>query len=60
MEGDVGKSEMRVKDEEEIRSTTLNQREASVLRYKKQNRLFSRKIRYQVRKLNADKRPRLK
>ncbi|XP_076930876.1 zinc finger protein CONSTANS-LIKE 8-like [Bidens hawaiensis] len=37
-------------------------REASVLKYKKkrQNRLFSRKIRYQVRKLNADKRPRLK
>ncbi|KAJ0765245.1 putative transcription factor C2C2-CO-like family [Helianthus annuus] len=37
-------------------------REASVLKYKKkrQNRLYSRKIRYQVRKLNADKRPRLK
>ncbi|KAJ4840487.1 hypothetical protein Tsubulata_000408 [Turnera subulata] len=37
-------------------------REASVLRYKekRQNRLFSKKIRYQVRKLNADKRPRLK
>lgn len=62
MVGDVGNSEMRVKDGEEIRSTTLKQREASVLRYKekRQNRLFSRKIRYQVRKLNADKRPRLK
>ncbi|KAK8564726.1 hypothetical protein V6N12_058309 [Hibiscus sabdariffa] len=37
-------------------------REASVLRYKekRRNRLFSKKIRYQVRKLNADKRPRLK
>ncbi|KAE9596066.1 hypothetical protein Lal_00031005 [Lupinus albus] len=37
-------------------------RKASVLRYKekKQNRLFSKKIRYQVRKLNADKRPRNK
>ncbi|TXG74461.1 hypothetical protein EZV62_003040 [Acer yangbiense] len=37
-------------------------REASVLRYKekRQTRLFSKKIRYQVRKLNADKRPRLK
>ncbi|KAG5122646.1 hypothetical protein AAZX31_14G183000 [Glycine max] len=37
-------------------------REASVLRYKekRQNRLFSKKIRYQVRKLNADKRPRIK
>ncbi|PIN03441.1 hypothetical protein CDL12_24039 [Handroanthus impetiginosus] len=38
------------------------QREASVLRYKakRNNRLFSNKIRYQVRKLNAEKRPRLK
>ncbi|XP_057439915.1 protein CHLOROPLAST IMPORT APPARATUS 2 isoform X2 [Lotus japonicus] len=37
-------------------------REASVLRYKekRQSRLFSKKIRYQVRKLNADKRPRNK
>ncbi|KAL5102314.1 hypothetical protein RYX36_006641 [Vicia faba] len=37
-------------------------REASVLRYKekRQNRLFTKKIRYQVRKLNADKRPRIK
>ncbi|KAL4558406.1 hypothetical protein LXL04_036606 [Taraxacum kok-saghyz] len=37
-------------------------REASVLKYRKkrENRLFSRKIRYHVRKLNADKRPRLK
>ncbi|KAL3644167.1 hypothetical protein CASFOL_012099 [Castilleja foliolosa] len=37
-------------------------REASVLRYKekRRNRLFSKKIRYQVRKLNADRRPRMK
>ncbi|CAE6176361.1 unnamed protein product [Arabidopsis arenosa] len=37
-------------------------REASVLRYKEKrmNRLFSKKIRYQVRKLNADQRPRMK
>ncbi|XP_052207049.1 zinc finger protein CONSTANS-LIKE 16 [Diospyros lotus] len=37
-------------------------REASVQRYKekRQTRLFSKKIRYQVRKLNAEKRPRLK
>ncbi|WCJ34792.1 B-box type zinc finger protein with CCT domain [Euphorbia peplus] len=37
-------------------------REASVLRYKekRQTRLFSKKIRYHVRKLNADQRPRLK
>ncbi|KAG9445073.1 hypothetical protein H6P81_016413 [Aristolochia fimbriata] len=38
------------------------QREARVMRYKekRQSRLFSKKIRYQVRKLNAEKRPRLK
>ncbi|XP_059637513.1 protein CHLOROPLAST IMPORT APPARATUS 2-like [Cornus florida] len=37
-------------------------REASVLRYKekRRTRLFSRKIRYQVRKVNADRRPRMK
>ncbi|KAM0036711.1 putative transcription factor C2C2-CO-like family [Helianthus debilis subsp. tardiflorus] len=37
-------------------------REASVMRYKekKRTRLFSKKIRYQVRKVNADRRPRSK
>lgn len=37
-------------------------REASVLRYreKRRSRLFSKKIRYQVRKANADRRPRMK
>ncbi|KAL0015450.1 hypothetical protein SO802_002519 [Lithocarpus litseifolius] len=37
-------------------------REASVLRYKekRRTRLFSKKIRYQVRKLNAERRPRMK
>ncbi|KAF3794565.1 CHLOROPLAST IMPORT APPARATUS 2 protein [Nymphaea thermarum] len=37
-------------------------REASVLRYKekRRTRLFSKKIRYEVRKVNADKRPRMK
>ncbi|KAL8267622.1 hypothetical protein R6Q59_004966 [Mikania micrantha] len=37
-------------------------REARVSRYreKRRRRLFSKKIRYQVRKLNADKRPRIK
>ncbi|XP_031123119.1 zinc finger protein CONSTANS-LIKE 7 [Ipomoea triloba] len=50
--------EVPVMDNEE-RST---RREASVMRYKekRQTRLFSKKIRYQVRKLNAEKRPRLK
>lgn len=38
------------------------EREARVLRYreKRQTRLFSKKIRYEVRKLNAEKRPRMK
>ncbi|KAL8130267.1 hypothetical protein V2J09_019422 [Rumex salicifolius] len=37
-------------------------REARVMRYreKRKSRLFSKKIRYEVRKLNAEKRPRLK
>uniref|UniRef100_A0A7C9FCB8 CCT domain-containing protein n=1 Tax=Opuntia streptacantha TaxID=393608 RepID=A0A7C9FCB8_OPUST len=37
-------------------------REASVLRYKekRQSRLFAKRIRYEVRKLNAEKRPRIK
>ncbi|CAA2993305.1 CHLOROPLAST IMPORT APPARATUS 2-like [Olea europaea subsp. europaea] len=39
-----------------------NVREVSVLRYKekRRSRLFSKKIRYQVRKVNADRRPRMK
>lgn len=37
-------------------------REARVSRYreKRRKRLFSKKIRYEVRKLNAEKRPRMK
>lgn len=37
-------------------------REAKVSRYreKRRTRLFSKKIRYEVRKLNAEKRPRMK
>ncbi|KAH9309364.1 hypothetical protein KI387_037275, partial [Taxus chinensis] len=37
-------------------------REARVKRYreKRRSRLFSKRIRYQVRKLNAEKRPRMK
>ncbi|KAL3644002.1 hypothetical protein CASFOL_011934 [Castilleja foliolosa] len=61
MVGDLENVEMRIErnGEDELKK---GQREASVLRYKekRQNRLFSRKIRYQVRKLNAEKRPRLK
>ncbi|CAL5330425.1 unnamed protein product [Camellia sinensis] len=40
----------------------LGKREASVLRYKekRQNRLFFKGIRYEVRKINAEKRPRMK
>ncbi|KAI3463062.1 hypothetical protein Pfo_019725 [Paulownia fortunei] len=60
MVGDVENGEMRMKNGDE--TMKMGQREASVLRYKekRQNRLFSKKIRYQVRKLNAEKRPRLK
>lgn len=52
-----------IENGEEMKNiTSIGQRKASVLRYKekRQNRLFSKKIRYQVRKLNAEKRPRLK
>ncbi|XP_042374231.1 uncharacterized protein LOC121967824 [Zingiber officinale] len=43
-------------------SSTLISREASVRRYKEKrgNRLFAKKIRYEVRKTNAEKRPRIK
>ncbi|KAK1289342.1 Protein CHLOROPLAST IMPORT APPARATUS 2 [Acorus calamus] len=52
-------------EEIDLFSDTKNgkdEREASVLRYKekRRTRLFSKKIRYQVRKLNADHRPRIK
>ncbi|KAL2240587.1 UNVERIFIED_CONTAM: Protein CHLOROPLAST IMPORT APPARATUS 2 [Sesamum indicum] len=46
-------------DENGMMAGNGNQREASVMRYK-EKRLFSKKIRYQVRKINAEKRPRLK
>ncbi|KAH7294956.1 hypothetical protein KP509_27G026400 [Ceratopteris richardii] len=41
---------------------TDNGREARVMRYKekRRTRLFSKKIRYEVRKLNAERRPRMK
>ncbi|KDP46366.1 hypothetical protein JCGZ_10206 [Jatropha curcas] len=54
---------IKMKDKgEEKEGWKLGQREASVLRYKekRQSRLFAKKIRYEVRKLNAEKRPRLK
>ncbi|KAG8366917.1 hypothetical protein BUALT_Bualt16G0017800 [Buddleja alternifolia] len=59
MAGEIENGEMRMRREEELR---IGQREASVLRYKekRQNRFFSRTIRYQVRKLNAEKHPRVK
>ncbi|KAL6587435.1 hypothetical protein OROMI_000413 [Orobanche minor] len=65
MTGDIdncdvtGMSIINGSDDHELK---MGQREASVLRYKekRQNRLYSKKIRYQVRKLNAEKRPRLK
>ncbi|XWS48302.1 hypothetical protein CRYUN_Cryun13aG0063600 [Craigia yunnanensis] len=44
------------------RGDTDGEREARVSRYreKRRTRLFSKKIRYEVRKLNAEKRPRMK
>ncbi|KAK6276546.1 hypothetical protein POUND7_006255 [Theobroma cacao] len=44
------------------RGNTDGEREARVSRYreKRRTRLFSKKIRYEVRKLNAEKRPRMK
>ncbi|KAL8266414.1 hypothetical protein R6Q59_003758 [Mikania micrantha] len=43
-------------------SAMMHNREASVQRYKekRRNRLFAKTIRYEVRKLNAEKRPRIK
>ncbi|WVZ06100.1 hypothetical protein V8G54_019446 [Vigna mungo] len=56
---DCGGNKTNVKEEN---GWKLGQREASVQRYKekRQSRLFSKKIRYEVRKLNAEKRPRMK
>ena len=58
---------MKVKEEEILlpnggEEWKVGAREASVLRYKekRQNRLFSKRIRYEVRKINAEKRPRMK
>ncbi|KAF9600787.1 hypothetical protein IFM89_012526 [Coptis chinensis] len=46
----------------EMDAWKLRTREARLLRYKekRQSRLFSKRIRYEVRKLNAEKRPRMK
>ncbi|KAI3665999.1 hypothetical protein L6452_44637 [Arctium lappa] len=43
-------------------NSMIHRREASVQRYKekRRNRLFAKTIRYEVRKLNAEKRPRIK
>lgn len=58
---DIGS--MKVEEEREGKDEwKMRHREASVLRYKekRRNRLFSKRIRYEVRKLNAEKRPRMK
>ncbi|CAM8988553.1 unnamed protein product [Rhodiola kirilowii] len=49
-------------EEDELKWKMGQIREASLLRYKekRRNRLFSKRIRYEVRKLNAEKRPRIK
>lgn len=58
-EGEEGKGKGENKKKNGMR---IGEREASVLRYKQKrlNRLFSKRIRYEVRKLNAEKRPRMK
>ena len=45
-----------------VTAVTGGEREARVSRYreKRRTRLFAKKIRYEVRKLNAEKRPRMK
>ncbi|KAK4712642.1 hypothetical protein R3W88_007155 [Solanum pinnatisectum] len=55
-------NEQREVEEAEDEEMKAGRREASVMRYKekRQNRLFCKTIRYQVRKLNAEKRPRVK
>ncbi|KAB2620329.1 zinc finger protein CONSTANS-LIKE 6-like [Pyrus ussuriensis x Pyrus communis] len=52
----------RVPEEDGSLKMKMEQRETSMLRYKekRRNRLYSKRIRYQVRKLNAEKRPRMK
>ena len=47
---------------EEKMAEARDYREARVMRYKEKRlkRLYNKKIRYEVRKLNAEKRPRLK
>lgn len=62
-EGGGNVNSLKIKEEVEGKdSWKMGQREASVLRYKekRQSRLFSKRIRYEVRKLNAEKRPRMK
>lgn len=61
--GGNASSTVKVKEEVGVKEgCKMGQREASVLRYKekRQSRLFSKRIRYEVRKLNAEKRPRMK
>ena len=50
------------KDEAASRLDHEENRKARVNRYreKRRNRLFSKKVRYEVRKLNAERRPRIK
>ncbi|XP_043703918.1 zinc finger protein CONSTANS-LIKE 16-like [Telopea speciosissima] len=59
---DIGSSMVGGEEQAEMEGTKKGQRQARVLRYKqkRQSRLFSKRIRYEVRKLNAEKRPRMK
>lgn len=53
---------VKIEEAEGEKESKMGLRQASVLRYKekRQSRLFSKRIRYEVRKLNAEKRPRMK
>lgn len=62
MAGDGGSAEVMYQPVGVAAATVDEGREARVSRYreKRRTRLFSKKIRYEVRKLNAEKRPRMK
>ncbi|XP_008799931.2 zinc finger protein CONSTANS-LIKE 7 [Phoenix dactylifera] len=59
---EVGSTGWRVPESDRMEGKEVRNREARVMRYKekRRSRHFSKQIRYEVRKLNAEKRPRLK
>ncbi|KAG1358911.1 Zinc finger protein CONSTANS-LIKE 7 [Cocos nucifera] len=59
---EVGSTGLRVPEGDRTEGKEVGNREARVMRYKEKRRIrhFSKRIRYEVRKLNAEKRPRMK